>query len=276
MKQTILLLLSILLLSHCANNQKHDDFVVDALGDTLYMEKSPERIISLTPSVTELLYAFSDTSKIVAVSNQCNAPVAVESKKHISSFPVDIEALVALHPDLVVVKSDMIDQSALKKLKELNIPVLALAFNSLQEIKASSRTLVEVTKGDTIAWKQWWGLLETYDSVSVKKTYVAVIIHKPIYVYGEHTFVTELADRYGKNLIQNFKSPYPEVSVEYLYKNQPDVWFFSDSIQSIMFFEEYPIFDKSKSKQVIIESDIISRPGYRLPLLNQLLQSALK
>jgi iron complex transport system substrate-binding protein len=275
MKQTILLYLLIILFSHCTKHQKQEKYVLDAFSDTIYVEKEPKRIISLTPSITELLFAFTDTSKIIAVSNHCNAPIYVEGKKRVSSYPVDIEGIVALQPDLVVVKSDMIEPATLQKLKELKVPVLALAFNTLNEIKKSSRSLVELTHGDTLAWRQWWGQLEINDSIVNKSTYVAVITHKPIYVYGEHTFVTELADRYGINQIQHFNSPYPEVSVEYLYKKQPDVWFFSDSAQSDMFFKEYPYFDKSKSKQIIIEDDILSRPGYRLPFLNLLLKSAL-
>ncbi|MFN8415863.1 MAG: helical backbone metal receptor [Cytophagaceae bacterium] len=274
MKQTIVLYLSILLFSHCAKNKKHEDYVVDAFSDTLYFENHPLRIISLTPSVTELLFAFTDTSKIIAVSNQCNAPIYVEGKKRVSSYPVDIETIASLKPDLVVVKSDMIEPATLQKLKDLNIPVLALAFNTLNEIQQSSYTLVKATQGDTVAWKQWWEQLNDDYSSKSKLSYVAVITHKPIYVYGEHTFVTELANRYGENLIQNFKSPYPEVSVEYLYKHQPDVWFFSDSTQAVMFFEEYPIL--AKGRYMVIDDDILSRPGYRLPLLNLLFKSTLR
>lgn len=276
MKQTILLYLSILLFTHCVQNQKHEDFVVDAFTDTVYFEKTPNRIISLTPSITELLFAFTDTSKIIAVSDHCNAPIYVENKKRISSYPVDIEGIVALKPDLVVVKSDMIEPATLQKLKDVNVPVLALAFNTLKEIQESSSALVKITRGDTLVWKQWWQQLESNESIAHKKSYVAVITHKPIYVYGEHTFVTELANRYGRNLIQGFNSPYPEVSVEYLYKHQPEVWFFSDTTQSEMFFNEYPMLDKSKSKQVIIEDDIFSRPGFRLPFLNYLFKTALQ
>ncbi|MCU0415970.1 MAG: helical backbone metal receptor [Cytophagaceae bacterium] len=250
---------------------------VMALGDTVWIPKNVQRVVSLTPSITEFLYAFTDTSKIVAVSHQCTYPKEARRKQSISSYPVDIEAIVRLRPDVVLVKSDMIDGPSVQKLKQLHVPVVLLDFNSLTAIRSSLFTMVSILEGDSLQAAQWWNtLIHPMDTLTLKKPtrYAAVVSVQPIYVYGQASYFTEVAAPLGINVMQEVNHSFPPVSVEYLVQKEPQVYFFEDSAAMHHFWELYPILASVKPKSVVVPSDIYTRPGIRLPILKSRIQQA--
>ncbi len=94
----------------------------------------PERIISLAPSNTEIVYALGLEDKLVGVTSYCNYPPAVKDKPVVSEFSdVDIEKIVSLEPDLIL--ADSIHKSAvIPALESLGIPVLLIDPTTLEEI----------------------------------------------------------------------------------------------------------------------------------------------
>jgi len=77
--------------------------VTDQLGRVVKLEKVPERIISLAPSNTEILFALGLGDKVVGVTEYCNYPEAATAKTKIGGYStVDLEKVVALSPDLVL------------------------------------------------------------------------------------------------------------------------------------------------------------------------------
>ncbi|MFC2041196.1 helical backbone metal receptor, partial [Chloroflexota bacterium] len=76
--------------------------VMDHLGRTVALDRPPQRIISLAPSNTEILFALGLADQVVAVTDYCNYPPEVEAKPTIGGFSTpNIEEIVALSPDLV-------------------------------------------------------------------------------------------------------------------------------------------------------------------------------
>ena len=74
---------------------------VDNAGRKLYFAKSPQRIVSLAPSITEMLFALGLDDQIVGVTNFSNYPPAVAAKPKIGYTHPNLESLVALRPDMV-------------------------------------------------------------------------------------------------------------------------------------------------------------------------------
>lgn len=78
-------------------------FGILTLGLTTGLAAAPQRIISIAPSVTEILYGLRAFDRVVAVSDYCTYPPAVKSLPRVGAWHTpNLEKLVALHPDLVV------------------------------------------------------------------------------------------------------------------------------------------------------------------------------
>ena len=257
----------------------------DDAGRNVLMPRSPHRIVSLTPSITELLYAFTDTNRIVGRSVWCDYPESVKKLPALNTYPLDIEAVVRLKPDVVFVKKGMIAVQELEKLERLNISVVVLTFDLLTEIESGTRKLVEITQGDTVKMNTWfdqWLIPADTTAPASNNTQTCIVVTSvtPIYVFGKKTYVSELIERIGgKNFIYDTDSPYPVVDVEYVLKANPDVYIFSSAEQQALFFEAYPILKKTKGykeqKMFYIGDSVLSRPGIRLPQLYQSIKSIL-
>ncbi|PHV70845.1 ABC transporter substrate-binding protein [Sporanaerobium hydrogeniformans] len=100
--------------------------VTDSTGEIITLTKKPERIVSLAPSTTEILYFLGLESKIVGRTKYCNYPESLVSVPEIggTSNP-NIEAVVDLAPDLVVASTHVSDE-VINKLREVGIPVVFL------------------------------------------------------------------------------------------------------------------------------------------------------
>lgn len=256
--------------------------VKDDLGRSIHIPNNPQRILSLTPSMTELVYTFVDTTKVIGRSVWCDYPESVKKKPAVNSYPLDIEAIVRLKPDLILVKKGMISVQDIDKLEQLHQTVFVQEYDLLKKIEASVRTMVDITKGDSIKMKTWLSELQTDTAVIVKKKkYLAVVSITPIYVFGNLTFVSELFEPLGgENIIHDVQNAYPTIDVEYILQANPELYVFGSEEQKKLFFETYPILKKTlgyKNKQLfVIDDSVLSRPGVRLPVLKDSLESIMR
>lgn len=119
--------------------------ITDQLGRVVRLSQVPQRIVSLAPSNTEILFALGLAGQVVAVTDYDNYPPEVKEKASIGGFTTpNIEAIVALSPDLVLATS--IHQSKIiPQFEQRGLPVLALAPKTLDEVLASITLVGEVT-----------------------------------------------------------------------------------------------------------------------------------
>ena len=252
---------------------------IDDLGRKVSVADTPVRIISLTPSITELLYTFVDSTRIVGRSVWCDYPEALKNLPAVNSYPIDIEAIVRLKPDLLLVKKGMISLAEIAKLEQLHVPVFVQKYDLLKDIEASTRTLVEITKGDSLKMEHWLALLNTDSlSYSTYKKCIAIVSVSPIYVFGKATFVSELMYLAGgENIVDIADKEYPAVDVEYIIQQNPEVFLFSSEDQKKLFFQTYPVLKNCTGYKTqhlfMIDDSVLSRPGIRLPELKDSLVS---
>lgn len=260
--------------SETEKNNLHTYLLTDDMGRKVNLPISPTRIISLTPSISELLYSFVDSSRIVGRSSWCDFPEGIKNKPAINSYPVDIEALVRLKPDLILAKKGMISIQDLEKMEQLNLTVFIQEYDLLRDIRKSAQTLVQITKGDTAQLNVWAaGLsIDSTKSTVNKKKFLAITSVNPVYVYGKKTFLSEIAELTGgENCVQVIDNPYPTMDVEYILRSNPEVYIFDSDAQKNLFFDTYSILKNTigfkQSKLFVIEASVMSRPGIRLPVL---------
>lgn len=253
--------------------------VRDDLGRSVSVPVNPRRILSLTPSITELVYTLVDTTKIIGRSVWCDYPESVKKIPAVNSYPLDIEAIVRLKPDLILVKKGMISVQDIEKLEQLHQTVFVQEYDLLKKIEASVHTLVDITNGDAVKMRSWLDQLRI-DSVKAikKKKYIAVVSAVPVYVFGNLTFVSELCNALGgENIVHDVQNPYPTIDVAYILQADPELYIFSSEGQKELFFGSYPVLKKTvgyKTNQLfVIDDSVLSRPGIRLPVLKDSLES---
>jgi len=206
-------------------------------GATMTFTKSPTRIISLSPTATEMLFAINAGSKVVAVDNQSNFPASAP-KTSLSGYTPNLESILNYKPDLVVVSYDPGD--LVSSLRSTGVKVLVQdAANSLSESYAQIVQLGTIT-GRAVSAKA----LVT----NMKKKISAALASIPSRANGL-TFYHELDDTYYSVTSSTFIGQlyamaglvniadtangaewgYPQLSGEYIIAKNPSMIFLADA-----------------------------------------------
>ena len=107
-----------------ANSASKYPLVVMSADFQVKINKKPTRIISLSPTATEILFAIGASKQVLAVDDNSNFPLNVP-KSQLSGFTPNVEAIVALKPDLVVLQIDSAKSKSVRdSLTKLGIPVV--------------------------------------------------------------------------------------------------------------------------------------------------------
>ena len=108
------------------NEDMYPMTIVDSNGDSIVIEKEPERVISVAPNLTEVMYVIGAQDKLVGRSDYCDYPAEVMEVESVGSISKpDMEKIISLNPDVVIVSTHF-DEENTKKLEELKIPVVTL------------------------------------------------------------------------------------------------------------------------------------------------------
>jgi iron complex transport system substrate-binding protein len=143
----VILILAFLVCLSCAP-QPTPGNVVDGLGRIITIEKIPQRIVSLSPGNTEILFALGLDDKVVGVTEYCNYPLSAKNKPKVGGFStIDIEKVVSLEPDLVLA-SNIHSKTVIPALEKLGLTVVALTPTSLPQVLDSITLAGKITGQD--------------------------------------------------------------------------------------------------------------------------------
>ncbi len=119
--------------------------VTDQLGRVVKLEKVPERIVSLAPSNTEILFALGLGDKVVGVSDYCDYPPEAKEKPSIGGYSTpNIEEVVALSPDLILATS-VHGKRIIPQLEGKGLTIVALNATTVDEVLESITLVGEIT-----------------------------------------------------------------------------------------------------------------------------------
>ncbi len=120
--------------------------VVDGIGRHVDLPRHPLRIISLAPSVTELVYLLGANDRLIGVTAQCDWPDDAKRKPKIGTLlNPNYEIILAARPDLVIASTAGNDQTAVEKLAQLGLPVYVTAPRSVQGIFETTIAVGRIT-----------------------------------------------------------------------------------------------------------------------------------
>jgi iron complex transport system substrate-binding protein len=245
---------------------------------TLTLARRPEKIVSLTPTATEMLFAIGAGPQVVAVDDQSDYP-STAPKTDLSGFKPSAEAIAAKNPDLVVLSDDI--DKIVAQLDKLKIPVfLTPAATSMDDTYREIGQLGALTGHANEA-----EVLHQQMTAQIDKIVAGVPARrKPLSYYYEldptlysvtsKTFIGSIFGLFGMTDVADAAGAkgggYPQLSPEALIKSNPDTIFLADSkcckqsAQTVAARKGWNTITAVKSGHVFpLDDDIASRWGPR-------------
>jgi ABC-type Fe3+-hydroxamate transport system substrate-binding protein len=201
--------------------------VTDDAGRTITLPGPAQRIVSLAPSSTELLFALGAGDRVVGRTTWCKYPPAAERVPAVGDgINPNIEAVVARHPDLVVLYRSALNATAAAQLARLGIPAVMLAQDRLTDVARDARLLGRLTgrdpAGDSLAREL--ERLAAAPPPPATVTLAFLVWDNPPTVIGAGSFLDELARLAGaRNVFGDIGTPSANVSLETIARRDPDV-----------------------------------------------------
>ncbi len=197
----------------------------------------PGRIVSLAPSVTEILYDLGLGDQIIAVTTFCDYPPQAMDKPKIGGYSnPSIESIIAMKPDLVVMIDDGNPIEIQDRLKKLDIKTYVFRAKRLKELPQGIRDLGIVLGIRDRAFKRAAkveNVIHKYERQAQKsppryfrKKAIFIIQPEPLIVAGPDTIIDDALKLLGlQNIASDATSPYPKYSIEEVIRQSPDIIF---------------------------------------------------
>lgn len=201
---------------------------------TAWSKPYPQRIISMSPSITETLFALGVGNRVVGVTNFCSYPKEACARPKIGGLlNPSVETWITLKPDLIIHQDD--SHKLRTNAENLGIPTLAVSMTRLQDIFKTIRTLGEVLgcepDAQALIAKLQSGIKNHQTRLAglPKKTTLLLLSegsdpNGALYAAGRSTFLGELLELAGgENILTDPKTNYPKISKEFILRYSPEV-----------------------------------------------------
>ncbi|MCS6923009.1 MAG: helical backbone metal receptor [Fimbriimonadales bacterium] len=187
-----------------------------------------QRIVSLAPSITEILFALGLGARVVGVTEVCDYPPEAKQKPKVGDYQISPERVVALKPDLVVAHA-VLNSRVLPVLKRLGLRVLSANPNQFSKLYAFMRAIGQATGAEREAERIIRGMQARVAQVRRvqprrQPRTLFLISVEPIWASGRDTLVHEMITLAGgHNLMANAFSNYKAVSLEAALGGAPEL-----------------------------------------------------
>lgn len=257
--------------------------VTDQAGRVVRIEKMPEKIISLAPSNTEIVFALGLADRLVGVTEFGDYPEAAKDKPKIGGFnTIDIEKVVAIEPDLILA-TNIHQKEVIPALERLGLTVLTLDPKTLDEVLESITLLGRATGKQEAAAQLVAEMSNRIKAVTDKIANLPeaqrprvfyVMWHEPLMTVGSDTRIHELIGLAGGiNIAQEIGEGYPTMSLEAVIQANPQVIVAGSGMGEGAKLPFQFVVTESRLKDVDarinnriyeINTDLIGRPGPRI------------
>ena len=254
---------------------------VDDIGRNVQIKVIPQRIISLSPSNTEMVYALGLQDKLVGVTSYDNYPPDAKNKPIVSDYStVDLEKIVNAKPDLVLADS-IHKNDAIPALEKLGITVYAMTPNDVDGIFNEIKALGQITGKTQVADNLISNLKTRIQAVADKTAKLTdtqkprvlfVTWHDPIWTAGSDTMMQYLINEAGGTNIASDLNGYATITLESVIQRNPQVIVVMSSMGAqnasldyVMSNEQFKSTDAVKNGRVYeIDADIFGRTTPRI------------
>jgi ABC-type Fe3+-hydroxamate transport system substrate-binding protein len=209
------------------SSTERDDF-----GDGVVVDASrrPSRIVSLNPTTTEILFAIGAGNRLVGRSTYDVFPGEAKSVADVG-MPLrpNVEAVLAVHPDLVILYASADNRSATQRFQQAGVRTLALKIDSIAQFERDTRLLGRLTGDSAVAYALVDSVAATLDRVQAatktlpRPTVFIPTWDRPLIAIGGGSFLSQLLDIAGaRNIYEDIATPSAVVTIEDVAKRNPD------------------------------------------------------
>jgi iron complex transport system substrate-binding protein len=250
-------ILNLSLLIGLSNTVDYPLTVIDVTETVVTIPQEPQRIISVAPSNTEILFALGLEDKIVGITNYCNFPEETKNIEKIGeTSPLNLEKIVSLKPDLILAYAGQLKE--IPRLRELGLQVIVIEPLNLPETLKSIQMVATIAgipeKGNILVEN----LSQRVDQIKTEVSKIEITkrpkvfiggIYETIWTPGEGTLFNELISLAGGiNMAAGF-SGWTKISPEFIIKEDPDLIII-------------PIGAMNPGDELKIKENISQRPGW--------------
>jgi len=213
------------------------------ISHSAHAEKTPDRIISLAPNITEILFALGLGESIVGVTNFCDYPEEATNKQKVGGMTnPSLEAVVSLRPDIVVMTTDGNQKEFEKKVRSLKIKTYVFKARRIsdlpQGIRDLGRALGAQEKADMLA-REIERSMNAFGASGQKShdrnnKVLFIIWPEPLIVAGPGTAIDDIITLlHGENSASEATIAYPKYSIEELIRQEPDYIFIGKGHENV-------------------------------------------
>lgn len=251
--------------------------VIDDDGQTVTLQKPATRIISLSPAITEMIFAAGGGDRLVGVIKYSDYPEAAKRIPVIGdSRELDLERVITLKPDLFVVWKKGSSAKKIEQLRKLRIPMYFLDEHKLSDIAGNIRQLGHLLgteqQANKIAndlQKQFTSLANQYTHLSPVRLFYQVWSN-PLYTLNGQQIVSDAIRLCGgANVFANQKMVATNVSIESVLEKNPEAIVGAKdqnaSVNGVEMWKRYPNMTAVKQHNLFeIDGNLINRAGPRM------------
>jgi len=277
----------LLTLVTCKENTKeiiiNKSAIVDDLDSVFNFKSVPQRVITLAPNLTEMIFELGVDSFLIGNTTYCNFPEEAQSIVKVGDLlTVDYEKIILLKPELIFITVEGNSKSTYDKLKQYGFRVFVSNPRNYQGIKKTFTDFGRIFNKEKLvnnkitAWDSIVDSIKTQSAASNSRPAMFLISIKPIMLAGGKTFVNEFINFCGlKNISADSKVNYPLFSREEILKQNPAYIIHSFMQKDITLdikkaYPEWENLTAIKNGNIIsVDPDLFFRPGPRFVIALQ-------
>ena len=250
----------------------------DEIGRQITVKSNPQRIISLAPSITEILFALKLGDRVIGVTSYCDFPDEAKAKEKVGdTIKPNLERLIVLKPDLVLISTASQLEKITRQLDQLGIPVFVTSPQSVAGVLTSLRKIGELTGAEQQAEALAAEMQTRITAVQRQATtnsaprVLYILQLSPLITAGKNTFINDLINQAGGRSISGEETTdYPQFSREAVIARAPEIIIIPAShgaelvnIEAIK--QAFAATPAIKNNRIVpINPDLVSRPGPRI------------
>jgi iron complex transport system substrate-binding protein len=278
-KQVIILWFTFLALFTCLIPQVAAGTFVDQLERQVTLSDDPQRVISLAPSITEIIYALEQENRLKGVTRHSDFPIEATKLPKIGSYVrLDLERIVTLNPDLCIAIKDGNPKEVIDRLESLKIPVYVVNPRNLRTVLETIIEIGNILNADDKAETLLVNLrnrIKRVKSLISQNTYRPGVFFQigisPIVSVGTDTFLHELIVLAGGQNLADGKTPYPRFSREQVLALAPEIFIVTSMARQAVFeqvkaeWRRWPSMPAVRNERIfLVDSNLFDRPSPRL------------
>ena len=262
--------------------------VTDDRGVTITFTQTPQRIVSMLPSLTESVCAMEQCQRLVGVDRYSNFPESLKNLPKLGGgMDPNIEGIVALKPDVVLVSNK---SRSTERLEALGVKVVALETKTHADVKRVLQTLgVLLAVPEAQGADRLWRIIDSSVSAAAqslpakaKTARVYFEVSRGPYAASEASFIGETLTRLGvKNVVPAKLGAFPRLNPEFVVRANPDVIMIGNrSMVNAVAYPGWNSIKAVKNNRVCVfgvgDADVVVRPGPRMAEAARLMAKCLE